>query len=260
LADRLSANIELPKASDLAALAPEKKLVTIENTMQQIRVKVDEAEQERAKTRHAPAFARAGQSTQLVVGATESTDRDILTTASHLYSAYKLKRIYYSGFSPFPKADARLPLQAAPLVREHRLYQADWLVRYYGFEASELTTSAEPNFHATEDPKLSWALRHREFFPVDVNVAPREHLLRIPGLGYRNVQRLLSVRRYHRLTLADLAKLRVSLNRAKPFIVAADYDSSALRIDSPALPRSILAPPQQLALFASASAAVSGEI
>ena len=197
LADRLSANMELPTQQDLVQLAPDKKVEVIEDTMAQIFDHKAEAEEERKRTRSAPKFAPAGQSTQLVVGATASTDQQILATASHLYGSYDLRRIYYSGFSPFPSGDARLPLKPAPMVREHRLYQADWLMRYYGFKGEELTTAAQPNLDLERDPKLTWALGHREFFPVDVNKATREALLRVPGIGYRNVERILRIRSYH---------------------------------------------------------------
>src|SRR6195952_1535365 len=193
-ADRLSANIELPTQQDLVQLAPEKKSVVIESTMSQIATRKDEADEDRRKSSLAPKFAAAGQSTQMVVGATPATDRQILTTATHLYGQYKLRRIYYTGFSPYPQADTRLPLRPAPLIREHRLYQSDWLVRFYGFLASELTSDVNPDLSLTEDPKTTWARTHPEFFPVDVNAAPKESLLRVPGIGYRHVGRILKIR------------------------------------------------------------------
>ena len=205
LADRLSANIELPTQQDLVQLAPEKKVAVIEGTMGQITERKTELDQDRRRHRSTPRFAPAGQSTQMVVGATATSDRQILSTASHLYSNYKLRRIYYSSFSPFPMGDARLPQAAPPLVREHRLYQADWLMRYYGFHAAELTSDRDPNLSLSKDPKLTWAEAHPEFFPVDVNAGSREALLRVPGIGYRNVERILRIRRYHQLTLDDLS-------------------------------------------------------
>ena len=226
-ADRLSANIELPTQADLVQLAPEKKSAVIEATMSQIATRKDEADEDRKKSSAAPRFAAAGQSTQMVVGATPANDRQILTTATHLYSQYKLRRIYYTGFSPYPEADARLPLQAAPLMREHRLYQSDWLMRFYGFEASELTTEDSPSLSLTEDPKSTWARTHPEYFPVDVNAAPRESLLRVPGIGYRNVERILSIRKYHPLLVADLKKLRVRTKSALPYLIAVDHLPSA---------------------------------
>ncbi|HYH00424.1 MAG TPA: putative DNA modification/repair radical SAM protein [Terriglobales bacterium] len=256
-ADRLSANIELPTQTDLDTLAPEKQVPVIESTMQEIKMKAEESRVERKRTRRAPRFAPAGQSTQLIVGATPSTDSQILRTADRLYGSYGLRRVYYSAFSPFPKADARLPIQAPPLLREHRLYQADWLLRYYGFTISEVTE--EPNLDMERDPKLAWALRHREFFPIDINNASREALLRVPGLGYRNANRILSIRRYHRLTLADLAKLRVALTRLKPFVITADFNPDALQLDRADLPQRIVQP-QQMGLFQSALEAQSGEL
>src|SRR3569833_1283289 len=205
LADRLSANIELPTQQDLAQLAPEKKVDIIEGTMNQIAERKTELDEDRRRHRSTPRFAPAGQSTQMVIGATSTSDRQILSTASHLYSNYKLRRIYFSSFSPFPLGDARLPQSAPPLVREHRLYQADWLMRYYGFSAAELTTDESPDLSLSKDPKLTWAETHPEFFPIDVNAASREALLRVPGIGYRNVDRILRIRRYHRLTIDNLS-------------------------------------------------------
>ncbi len=222
-ADRLSANIELPTQQDLVQLAPEKKSAVIETTMAQIQTRKEEADEDRRKLASAPKFAAAGQSTQMVVGATAASDRQILTTATHLYGQYKLRRIYYTGFSPYPEADARLPLKASPRMREHRLYQSDWLMRFYGFAAGELTSAEEPDLSLTEDPKTRWAKAHPEFFPVDVNAAPREALLRVPGIGYRNVERILRIRRYHRLLVEDLRKLHVRVKGALPFLVAVDH-------------------------------------
>lgn len=247
-ADRLSANIELPTQQDLVQLAPEKKSVVIESTMEQIHHKRLEAEDEKRRSRLAPAFAPAGQSTQMVVGATPSTDREIILRASSLYTGYQLRRIYYTGFSPYPEADARLPLQATPKLREHRLYQADWLMRFYGFSAEEITTEEEPELSLTDDPKTAWAKAHPEFFPVDVNAAPKEALLRVPGIGYRNVDRIVRIRRYHRLTLDDLRKLHVRLGLASQFVVAADHLPAATAGTSHAPEAS------QLDLFAATSA------
>ena len=223
--------------------------------MQQIRVKSDAALDERKALQHAPKFAPAGQSTQMVVGATPSTDREIIQRASHLYSSYKLRRIYYTGFSPYPEADARLPLKATPLLREHRLYQADWLMRYYGFAADEITTEHQPELSLSEDPKTTWAKTHPEFFPVDINAAPREALLRVPGIGYRNVDRIVSIRRYHRLTLDDLRKLHVRLKSVTPYVIAVDHMPSAAPITA-AEPTPLV---PQLELFAAASA-VTGSL
>jgi putative DNA modification/repair radical SAM protein len=274
-ADRLSANVELPTQGDLSKLAPEKRLVTIRDTMSGIQFKIDEAKQEardaskvvshlgQLPTRKVSAksskFAPAGQSTQLVVGATPTNDATILNLASDLYGRHKLRRIYYSAFSPFPKADSRLPIQAPPLVREHRLYEADWLIRYYGFSATELTTNAEPNLDLSLDPKLKWALRNRQRFPIDINRGTREELLRIPGIGYRTVVRILSIRRYHRLRLDDLKKLRVFLRRAKAFVITEDHNPSVKGLDAVSL-RPNLAVPQQFSLFNAQVSAFTGQL
>jgi putative DNA modification/repair radical SAM protein len=252
-ADRLSANIELPTPNDLVQLAPDKKVEVIEGTMAEIRERKDESDEERNRHRSAPRFAPAGQSTQMVIGATPASDHDILTTARHLYDSYKLRRIYYSAFSPYPLGDGRLPQSAPPLVREHRLYQADWLMRYYKFQASELTSEQVPNLRLDQDPKLTWAEAHPEFFPVDVNAAPREALLRVPGIGYSNVERILRIRRYHKLAMTDLRKLHVRTRTAAQFVTAHDHlprfapsDSVTLQIPAPAA--------TQLDLFATQSA------
>lgn len=229
-ADRLSVNIELPTPADLATLAPEKNGSLIEKTMGAIRERVAEAREESAKSARAPSFAPAGQTTQMIVGASGTSDTEILVTSSRLYREQRLRRVYYSAFSPIPQADTRLPLVAPPLVREHRLYQADWLVRFYGFRADELTTEASPNLALDKDPKLAWALRNPGYFPVDVNRAPREVLLRVPGLGVRNVERLLESRRFGRVTLAHLAKLRVSVEKVSPFVLTADHNPDRLRV------------------------------
>ncbi len=254
-ADRLSANIELPTQGDLVQLAPEKKSAVIESTMASIATQKDEADENRRKSRLAPAFASAGQSTQMIVGATPASDRDILSTATHLYDSYKLRRVYYTGFSPYPQADTRLPLKPAPLVREHRLYQADWLVRFYGFGAAELTTPDTPDLSLHEDPKTTWARAHPEFFPIDINTGPREALLRIPGIGYKSVDRILSIRRYHALSTDDLRKLNVRVRNALPFLIATDHAPALL---APAQPDILLPTPSaqaaQLDLFAPTSA------
>jgi putative DNA modification/repair radical SAM protein len=212
-----------------------------------------------ASSRKKPRFAPAGQGTQMVIGATPSTDQQILATASHLYQAYDLRRIYYSGFSPFQQADARLPLKPVALVREHRLYQADWLMRYYGFEGHELTTPDQPNLDLTRDPKLTWALHHREFFPVDINQATREALLRVPGIGYRNVERILRIRKYHPLSLDDLRKLHVRLRTVEPFVVTTDHLSLTPLLDSLTLPDKV-ALPAQMTLFTASASALSGQL
>ncbi|MBV9496053.1 MAG: putative DNA modification/repair radical SAM protein [Acidobacteria bacterium] len=253
-ADRLSANIELPTATELTTLAPEKNRGSIESTM----AVIDAEREAHAET---PArFAPAGQTTQMIVGAGDSSDADILLTSNQLYARHRLKRVYYSAFSPIPHADARLPFERPPLVREHRLYQADWLVRRYGFSIDELTTAEEPNLDLTRDPKLVWALRHRELFPIDVNAAPRELLLRIPGLGYRNVDRILDIRRVHRLATADLVRLRVAWNRMKAFVIVADHHPAVRVLDGAALAQTAAPAARQLALFDAEQSAHSGQL
>jgi predicted DNA-binding helix-hairpin-helix protein len=258
-ADRLSANVELPTEGDLRKLAPEKRLGEITAAMGQMRERIDQAKAERQESAKAPKFAPAGQSTQIIVGATPSTDATILTTADRLYRDYRLVRIYYSAYSPIPSADPRLPAKAPPLVREHRLYQADWLMRHYGFQASELLTAAEPNLSLELDPKLSWALRRRDFFPVDVNRAPKEALLRVPGFGVRTVKRILKIRALRHLSLMDLARLRVSLEKVRPFVVTTDHRPTRL-LDRVELPKRMARKAEQLSLFDAPVQARTGEL
>ena len=220
-ADRLSVNLELPTRDALQSLAPEKSDVSIKKSMGAICLKLDEAKEAGAK---APKFSPAGQSTQIIVGAESSTDASILDTADSLYRSYRLKRIYYSAFSPIPHSSARLPNRAPPLVREHRLYQADWLLRFYEFSTVELASSM-PGGHLDLhlDPKTAWALANRDDFPMDVNTVDRHQLLRIPGFGVRVVNRILTSRRHRRLRFEDLRALGAGLKRARHFIVTADY-------------------------------------
>ncbi len=224
-ADRLSINVELPTQRDLDRLAPEKDLIRIEGAMGRIAVKIHEYRKAKTSTQRVRVepFAPAGQSTQMIVGATPATDAAILDRAHHLYRGHGLRRVYYSAFSPIPDASSHLPPAAPPLVREHRLYQADWLIRFYGFEPAELTTAAQPDLALGIDPKLAWAVRHPAMFPVDLNQAPREQLLRVPGLGVRNVDRLLLARRWRRVRTDDLVRLRVSLAKVLPFIEVVDH-------------------------------------
>jgi len=257
-ADRLSINIELPTEASLGALAPEKDVAAIKRSMARLRVHIDEAQEAkrevearpitlvpgtRAKKAEAPHFAAAGQSTQMIVGADATDDATILHTSAQLYGAYRLKRVYYSAFSPIPHAAAALPLKAPPLVREHRLYQADWLMRFYGFEAGEIAAPASGGMLSLDvDPKLAWALAHPERFPVDLNRAPRELLLRVPGLGVKAVDRLLLARRVRRLRSDDLKRLHVPTRKVLPFVEVADHTP---RGPAPApLPRSRPAPIQ----------------
>jgi putative DNA modification/repair radical SAM protein len=222
-ADRISINVELPTQNDLEILAPEKNLARIETSMTTIKTRIEETNAERRERPKGPVFAPAGQSTQMIVGATPANDATILQRASSLYQRQHLRRVYYSAFSPIPNASSKLPLTAPPLVREHRLYQADWLMRFYGFDVAELTTREEPDLPLNLDPKLAWVLRNRDKFPLDLNKAPREMLLRVPGLGVRNVDRIIRIRRWHSIRLDDLTRLRVPLSKAMPFIIVADH-------------------------------------
>ncbi|HUS37402.1 MAG TPA: putative DNA modification/repair radical SAM protein [Verrucomicrobiae bacterium] len=249
-ADRISINIELPRSSDLERLAPEKNVERIKAAMGCIRARIDAAEEERKKSKSAPNFAAAGQSTQMIVGATDAPDATILENASSLYSQYRLKRVYYSAFSPIPSASSKLPLVAPPLVREHRLYQADWLMRFYGFKAQELTTREATNLELQIDPKLAWALRNREKFPVDVNRAPKHLLLRVPGLGVKNVDRIVQARRWTKLRLADLVRLRAPMKKVMPFVETIDHRPHRLELENEEALRRKFAPPEvQLGLF-----------
>ena len=259
-ADRLSVNIELPTEKDLVQLAPEKKKPVIVNAMQGISEKISETRADRKRGFKSPRFAPAGQSTQMIVGATPTPDSKILQTSSELYRGQKLRRVYYSAYSPIPHADARLPGQSPPLVREHRLYQADWLLRFYGFKVTELVTEADQNLSLEVDPKLAWALANRHCFPVDVNTACREQLLRIPGIGARSVKRLLRIRRFQRIRSCDLKKLKVAWNRAKYFVFTSDHNPALKNLDMLDLQRKLRPATQQLMLFDAMQSATTGEV
>ncbi|MEM8750661.1 MAG: putative DNA modification/repair radical SAM protein [Pseudomonadota bacterium] len=249
-ADRLSINVELPTEQGLARLAPEKQAGGIKKTMARVRSNIEGFRDEGRKLKSTPKFAPAGQSTQMIVGADNARDKDVLTTSTTLYSSYRLKRVYYSAFSPIPDSSKALPLIKPPLMREHRLYQADWLLRFYGFSVGEII-SAHPtgNLDLALDPKLSWALGNRHLFPVDVNRAPREMLLRIPGIGARAVGKILSARRFQRLRLADLTRVSNGVKRAMPFVLAEDWHPGGLT-DSDDLRSRFMPKPEQLSLFA----------
>lgn len=217
-ADRLSINIELPSPDSLARFAPEKSTKSITGAMGQMKERIDEAKEDRRK------FSPAGQSTQVIVGADATTDAALLQTSSVLYKDYALRRVYYSAFSPIPEPSAVLPLKAPPLQRENRLYQADWLLRFYGFSADEVASAGQDGMLALDiDPKSAWALQNRDRFPLDVNTADREMLLRVPGLGVRSVDKIVAARRHARLRLADIGRLARSVKRLLPFLVTADY-------------------------------------
>ncbi|MDQ6861185.1 MAG: biotin synthase, partial [Verrucomicrobiota bacterium] len=237
----------------------QKNFERTEAAMIGIRDRIAESKTARRESRKAPSFAPAGQSTQMIVGATPTPDAAILEQASSLYAKQKLRRVYYSAFSPIPDASSKLPLIAPPLVREHRLYQADWLMRFYGFKADELTTAATPNLDLSLDPKLSWALRNRHLFPLDLNKAPRERLLRIPGLGTKSVERIVKVRRWHKLRMEDLPRLHVSVKKVLPFIITADYNSAHLALDRTDLAQRFL-PDRQLDLFADEPSVITGQL
>ncbi|HEX3810876.1 MAG TPA: putative DNA modification/repair radical SAM protein [Rhizomicrobium sp.] len=243
-ADRLSINIELPTEESLSRLAPEKDTRAIRRTMGRLRLKLDEAKEEKK----APVFAPAGQSTQMIVGADAASDSTILSTSVNLYSSYRLKRVYYSAFSPIPDASRALPPKPPPLQREHRLYQADWLLRFYGFELSEITGAATDGMLALEmDPKLAWALQNRARFPLDVNKAAREELLRVPGFGTKTVERIIAARRHRAIRSDDLERLHVPVSKVLPFVTLADHRPVRL-LDAADLQRRLTPRPAQMAL------------
>ena len=225
-ADRVSINVELPTVGGLKRLAPEKSAPQIEGAMGDVAHAIADGRDARKRYKSAPKFAPAGQSTQMIVGADSATDRDIVGKASTLYDRYGLRRVYYSAFSPIPEASAVLPLQRPPLMREHRLYQSDWLMRFYEYRPDEVRAAADDATGMLPldiDPKLAWALKFRDRFPVDVNRAPREMLLRVPGLGVKAVNSILTARRWRRLALADVARLTVSIAKLRPFLIADDW-------------------------------------
>lgn len=248
-ADRVSANIEMPVQNDLDALAPAKTIAAATKTMEQIADKLIETKDNIRYFKSTPSFAPAGQTTQMVVGATPSPDASILMTSEKLYKTFSLRRVYYSAYSPIPDADAMLPVEKPSLMREHRLYQADWLLRFYGFSAKELVGAEQPNLALDIDPKTGWAISHRESFPVDINTAPRSALLRVPGIGVKNVDRILQLRRFHKITLLDLQKMHVTVSRAKYFVVTADHNPDVWLLDSEKLNLRLRPKAQQLSLF-----------
>jgi len=248
-ADRLSINVELPTDASVTHLAPEKNPATIRKAMADVRVHKEIANDRSHSGKRPPKFAPAGQSTQMIVGADDATDATVLHQSTRLYSSYKLKRVYYSAFSPIPDATANLPLIRPPLMREHRLYQADWLLRFYGFNLWEITAPhADGNLDLEIDPKLAWALANRHHFPLDVNTAPREMLLRVPGFGVKSVNRILNTRRYRSLRYEDLQRLGASLKKARTFITALGWTPGALT-DAADLRARFAPPPEQLSLF-----------
>ena len=218
-ADRLSVNVEIPKEENLRLLAPEKDHESVFAPMRYIQQGVLESAEERRKYRYAPRFAPAGQSTQMIVGATAETDKDILFLSSALYQRPTMRRVYYSGYISVNTYDKRLPaLKQPPLVRENRLYQADWLLRFYGFKADELLSADRPNFNTMLDPKCDWALRHLGIYPVEINRASYDVLLRVPGIGTKSAFRIVKARKHGTLNFEHLKKMGIVLKRAKYFI------------------------------------------
>lgn len=260
LADRLSVNIELPSAPSLALLAPDKKKEAILAPMKDIRNGIAASRQELSLHRHAPRFAPAGQSTQMIIGATPESDRHILTLTQTLYDKFQLKRVFFSAYMPV-SASPLLPAPRdfqPPLLREHRLYQADWLLRFYHFRAEELLDESRPDLDPRLDPKCTWALRHLDVFPVEVNRADYETLLRVPGIGVRSARRILTARRVGPLTFQGLKRLGVVLKRAQYFLTCSGRMMEGLRVREDSLLRHLialeapaLAPPmpEQLSLF-----------
>jgi len=248
-ADRLSINVELARASSLAHLAPQKDADGIQRSMADIR-RAREASRDRSHAgSRAPRFASAGQSTQMIVGADAADDGELLSCSQSMYEQHDLKRVYYSAFSPIPDAPGALPLKPVDAMREHRLYQADWLMRFYGFEVDEIVAGGENGMlDSALDPKLAWALKHRDRFPVDVNTADRELLLRVPGLGSRGVDRVIASRGVSPLRLDDLKRIAGSVARMKPFVIARDWNPGA-RLDAVGLRAQLLGKRAQLDLF-----------
>ena len=270
LADRLSVNIELPSGQSLQRLAPDKTKAAILAPMSLIRGGIDENRRDLVRFRHSPHFAPAGQSTQMIIGATNETDRQILTLTAALYERYRLKRVFYSAYIPVNDARALPPVGTPPpLWREHRLYQADWLLRFYGFSSEELFHGTEGRLHPYLDPKCHWALRHKDMFPLEVNRAPYELLLRVPGVGVKSAWRITRARRAAALTWDALAKIGIVTKRARHFLVAKGkryYDAPAakeellLDLMSPrerALFRTETASVRQLSLFGEETPALS---
>ena len=248
-ADRVSINVELPTTPGLARLAPEKSVSRIEGAMGAMRTSIVEARDATRRFKSAPRYAPAGQSTQMIIGADAATDGDIVLRASGLYDRFGMRRVYYSACSPIPDASAILPLKRPPLMREHRLYQSDWLMRFYGFAPADVIRATDNGMLPLDiDPKLAWALKFRESFPVDINRASRGTLLRVPGLGVKAVNRILTSRKWRRLHLADVARITVSIAKLRPFIITEDWRPTALSDKADLRP--IVAPrAEQMELF-----------
>jgi len=246
-ADRLSINVELPTVEGLARLAPEKSATGIRKTMASVRQRREASRETTHTGKRKALFAPAGQSTQMIIGADAASDGTILTQAAQLYAGYGLSRVYYSAFSPIPDSSALLPLKSPPLLREHRLYQADWLLRFYGFEVNEIA-GVSGMLDLEVDPKLAWALAHRAVFPVDVNRAPREMLLRVPGFGTKTVGRILEARRHGALRYDHLMAMGAVMKTAKAFITAIGWSPRGMT-DAVTLRARFAPAPVQLSLF-----------
>ena len=233
-ADRMSVNIEIPREQSLKYLAPEKDHKSVYEPMAFIRQGVLQSQEDKKRMRHVPRFVPAGQSTQMIVGASPDTDRDILLTSSALYGMPTMRRVYYSGYVSVNSYDTRLPaLKQPPLVRENRLYQADWLMRFYQFRAEEIADERNPNLDLEVDPKLGWALRHPEAFPIDVNRAPYEMILRVPGIGVKSAALIVNARRFRHLNSSHLSKIGVAMKRAKYFITCGELVAPSIADTSP---------------------------
>ncbi len=240
-ADRISVNIEIPSETNLKLLAPEKNYPSVYDPMNQIHQGILESREERRKYRKAPSFAPAGQSTQLIVGASPESDLSILRLASGFYNEQKLKRVYYSGFVPVNQSDTRLPaLQKPPLLRENRLYQADWLMRFYDFRYDEILDENHQSLDPNMDPKLAYALRNPGLFPVDINKAPYELILRVPGIGVRSAKLIVANRCFGSVTFHHLRRMGVALNRARYFILCRELPVAAASLHPDQIRRKLL--------------------
>ena len=241
LADRMSVNLELPTADGLRKLAPHKSRQTILRPMKQIQQQRDQNKEELVLYRHAPKFVSAGQSTQMIIGAMGESDYQIVSVAESLYKNFALKRVFYSAFVAVNEdKDLLMSLSGPPLLREHRLYQADWLMRFYGFRASELLSEKHPDFNLLLDPKADWAVSHLEFFPVEINQADYYELLRVPGIGYTSARRIIGARRTHSLEFADLKRIGVVLKRALYFITCNGRMMYNTRLEESYITRNLL--------------------
>ncbi|WP_407430687.1 putative DNA modification/repair radical SAM protein [Arcticibacter sp.] len=258
-ADRLSVNIEIPTESGLKLLAPDKDRQDMIRPMNYLKNEIIQNKEERKLFRKSPLFVPAGQSSQMIIGATKETDKDIMYTADSMYRNFSLKRVYYSGYVPISN-DSRLPMlnTAVPMVRENRLYQADWLMRFYGFNVRELLNPATPHLDLDIDPKLGWALRNLDKFPIDINKADLHLILRVPGIGVQSAQKIVSARNYQRLNWDHLKKLGVALNRAQYFIICSSRDFERRNLSAAQIKQYILSTsaskylksqPAQLELF-----------